>query len=314
MGLRGGVSFAVPVYLGAHWLETTGERSLGGGDGRSTQSLSLRGPELGYELHLGRVFLRPSASLGFADGHEFVGWEDYATRRLSGRFVSAGLAGGIDFGPADALRLGFEVRYLDLLPGDASASTGLHGLVVAGFAPRGPSAGPSDLRLSLGVSGGLGGELQPHGDGPATDLALAHGAQVGLDLPVWTWVGLGGEVRFTWTRLDEAGASERILLYDLVAKPRVRWPVTHAFELHAALPAGLTIVGREAGPLHGDTKGWTWGVGGGATWFATPTLGVAAEAEWSNHAIGFGEDWNRFDLAQLRLATNLVLRPGAGAP
>jgi hypothetical protein len=145
---------------------------------------------------------------------------------------------------------------------------------------------PGPLRVYGGVSIAVGGERSEQIDGfPAVGLDLdpTLGFQGGVDYVIMDYFSIGGEMRFLWSKADNAG--DRDFLWDLDVKPRGRYPFKKLpLEVYGALPIGLTIPAIPNAPE--GTAGFNVGLVGGATWWFTTKLGINAEMGWTFHKYG----------------------------
>lgn len=129
---------------------------------------------------------------------------------------------------------------------------------------------------------------------------------------VWRHFGIGGELRMNWLRFK--GDADREKLIDLVAKPRVSYPLRGLpLELYAALPLGLSI------PKIKDDDdaykvGLAVGLMFGASYFFTEDLAVNFETGWIMHRYKATDDTvdatvtiNQFSLINLNMAYALAL-------
>lgn len=173
--------------------------------------------------------------------------------------------------------------------------------------------GESELDVSLGGGLGLDGEA---------DLITTFGAQAGAEYLVHRYFAIGGEFRFGAIN-TEAGDDDdvdRSKLYDLVVKPRVRYPFARLpLELYLTVPIGLTIP-RLSDDLTGqplvdlDEKvGWNLGIGGGITYLLSSRVGINVEPIWLMHwftveaSTRLTSSDMDFAVRQFRLLVNLVV-------
>src|SRR5688500_8921735 len=112
----------------------------------------------------------------------------------------------------------------EVSPPPASASVSTSGSVEASSSsvPRG-AENVGALRVYGGFRLGVGGGIRP--TDPSEDFMLtakaAPGLQLGVDYVVMEYFAIGAETRLGWPG-QKAGDTERIMLWDIVAKPRAR--------------------------------------------------------------------------------------------
>jgi len=151
-------------------------------------------------------------------------------------------------------------------------------------APRAPREAVGALRVYGGFRLGVGGGFKPT-DPDADFLALAKatpGLQLGVDYVVMEYFAIGAETRLSWPGQKE-GDSDRIMLWDLVLKPRARKLLdSYPLEIYAAMPIGVTVANmdNDARPEQTGKAHATLGLSGGGYYFFHQHMGVNAELGW----------------------------------
>ncbi|MFM2416285.1 MAG: hypothetical protein RL385_1008 [Pseudomonadota bacterium] len=178
---------------------------------------------------------------------------------------------------------------------DAPQEEGAVELTVAPRASRiaRPSGPVGPLRVYGGMRVGFGGQFKDRADnnvgfavpnevtsswlgGSDLDADPSIGFQFGVDYVLMDYFAIGGETRFNWVKVD--GFDDRIMLWDLVAKPRGRYQLNNLpLELYATLPVGLSIANFDDGSGIDGGAGATLGLAGGANYFFNEHMGINAE-------------------------------------
>jgi hypothetical protein len=142
---------------------------------------------------------------------------------------------------------------------------------------------PGPLRFYGGFSVAVGGKRTE--DIPVLgerELSLdpTVGFQGGAEYVIMDYFSIGGEMRFLWTKVNDA--ADRDFLWDIDVKPRGRYPFKKIpLEVYGALPIGLTVPAIANEPE--GKPGFNVGLVGGATWWFTSKMGVNAELGWVFH-------------------------------
>lgn len=135
------------------------------------------------------------------------------------------------------------------------------------------------FRLDVG-----GGFVAWQNDDYIERAAVTPAIQAGADYVAWKYLALGLETRLNWSRVR--AASTRLMLWDLVFKPRVRMEQANGhLEFYAATPVGLTISNfpddlrvKTTGKAHA-----TIGLSGGVNYFFSEHVGLNVEMGWLWH-------------------------------
>ncbi len=150
------------------------------------------------------------------------------------------------------------------------------------------SRGPLRVYGGFHIGGGGNTKTMRDGNSAKTDMGFLGGLQGGVDYVIHPYVALGGEFRFTRTRVDIdiptiniPGVPQidvdkpKISILDFVFKPRGRYEFSNIpLEVYGTLPLGFDLVI----PKNGDTKfNMNFGIGGGAMYFFTERMGVNTE-------------------------------------
>jgi hypothetical protein len=168
-----------------------------------------------------------------------------------------------------------------------------------------PSASPSTgsrgpLRVYGGFHIGGGGNQKSmrDGDSEKLDMGFLGGLQGGVDYVIHPYVALGGEFRFTRTRLDldipdfgfidDEDENPKFSILDFVFKPRGRYEFSNIpLEVYGTTPVGFDVLIPSAD--NADTKfNMNLGIGAGAIYFFTERMGVNTEMTGIFH-------WYRID-------------------
>lgn len=148
-----------------------------------------------------------------------------------------------------------------------------------------------NLRVYGGLRIGVGGGFKPvEPEAPASmpnanDVIYTSpatpGIQAGAEYVLMKYFALGVETRLNWAR-TRAG-DERVMLWDLVVKPRSNYRLSSApVELYVALPVGLSVSNWPEEIAEGKA-GATLGISGGANYFFTSHFGLNVEMGWLWH-------------------------------
>lgn len=207
--------------------------------------------------------------------------------------------------------------------GEVAAETTVTTTSVGTTSARSASTGSrGPLRVYGGFHLGGGGNLKAMpdvGDSEKTDMGFLGGLQGGVDYVIHPYVALGGEFRFTRTRLDldlpDVPGVEveepKFTMLDFVFKPRGRYEFSNIpLEVYGTLPLGFDFVIPSSD--NADTKfNMNLGIGAGASYFFTERMGVNTELlgifHWFRQDSGFDNvDDTRFRVGQFYWLSNFV--------
>lgn len=164
-----------------------------------------------------------------------------------------------------------------------------------------------NTRIYGGLGLGFGGDLEIGND--EYDLGTSIGGQFGADFILARFFALGAEARITGFELE--GTSSRSRFIDLVAKPRLRFPLSGRAEIYATVPIGLTIprLGDFDNDGADEKLGWNVGVGAGLTFFLTNSFGLNVEPIYLIHKFGaeVGDDDADATAKQFAILLNAVI-------
>jgi hypothetical protein len=169
-----------------------------------------------------------------------------------------------------------------------------------------PSTGVGALRMYGGMRLDVGGGFTLWQDRDLLYRAAPTPAvQVGADYVLGSYMAVGLETRLNWARAKDADS--RIMLWDLVLKPRLRYVTSfHGVELYGALPFGLSVANfpdSKQAETTGKMSG-TLGFMAGLNYFFTDHFGLNTEMGWMWH-------WVKGDYEALRqTSTGGVARIG----
>lgn len=148
-------------------------------------------------------------------------------------------------------------------------------------------SGDRTLRLYGGLRLGFGGELEidpERGPSADDDLLSTIGGQAGVEYVLMDYVSLGGELRLAGINTDSRDDLDigSDLFIDAVFKPKGRFALNDQLELYGTLPIGLTFISAsdDLGDDYSAGPGFNLGIGAGASYFFTDSLGINAEAAY----------------------------------
>jgi len=163
-----------------------------------------------------------------------------------------------------------------------------------------------NVRIYGGLGLGFGGDLELDDSPGEADLGTSIGGQFGVDFLLARYFALGAETRISGFEYEGSNARSRFI--DIVAKPRLRFPLNRRTEVYGTVPIGLTIPRIEDRPgadALGEKLGWNVGIGGGLTWFLGNSFGLNVEPIYLIHK--FDSDSGNATAKQFAVLLNAVL-------
>jgi hypothetical protein len=150
------------------------------------------------------------------------------------------------------------------------------------------------LRLGLGGQLFFGGEAEFDPSNLEADMLTTLGFFASVEAPLHRYFTLGGALGLSFWNVDDLDDADagRSMLFDLVARPKARYPFVFdnggLLELYAVLPIGvnLSILNDDVSPNDESAGvGFTVGFSAGVTYWLSTSLGLTGEFGFLSHSL-----------------------------